>query len=98
MDIATEIRDLIEALHNQNLQFQKLLTIILQLGKDQDKDAVISAFRSVNSEPPIEKDDHVIFGSLALRFNHEGHLVDLFRIVRGTTTRAEVLIGRGSDN
>ena len=98
MDAATETRELIEALHNQNVQFQKLLTIILQLGQNQDKDAVISAFRSANSEPPIEKDGHVIFGSMALRFNHEGHLEDVFQVVRGTTTRAEVLIGSSSDN
>lgn len=98
MNTVQETRAWIEALHNQNIQSQKLLRIILQLGQGQKKDGVISTFRSALSVKPIEKNNHVIFGNLALQFDGDDRLVDLFQVVPGTTDRAEVVICSDSNS
>ena len=92
-----ESRRWIEALHNQNVEYEKLLRVILRLSQGQDKDAVVSAFKDVMSETAIEKEDCVLIGNLALKFDSDGRVIDLFTAIPGTTKRAKVVIKSASD-
>ncbi len=85
----------IEALHKQNVEFEKLLQVILRLTQDQKKDTVVSAFRDATEEVAVEIEDCVVFRNLALQFDEQDRLIDLFTVVEGTTKRTEILIQEG---
>lgn len=85
MNNAIEIRRLIEALHSQGVEYGKLLRIIVRLSQDHDKDVVVNAFEDMLLETPVEKEDCVLIGYLALKFDNDGRLIDLFKAIPGTT-------------
>ena len=95
MNTQAEIRLLIEALHKQNVEFEKLLRVILRLTQDQEKDTIVNAFRDAIAKDAVEIEDCVVFGNLALQFDDDDRFIDLFIVVEGTTKRAGILIQEG---
>ena len=91
-----ERRAFVEALHTQSLEYEKLLGVILQLSEAMDRDQVLSAFQSKLGTKPIIKEEFVLFGRLALHFDENERLVDLFVAVEGTTKPAQIVIGSES--
>ena len=89
MTIPVDRRFWIEALHNQNVALEKLLQVIQLLAQGQGKDVIVSAFRDALDENQVEIDNYIVFGSLALRFDDHDRFIDLFRVIEGTTKRAE---------
>ena len=88
-----ERRLLIEALHDQDSECENLLRIIAQLGQGHDKDFLVNVFAVALAESPVEKDDCVLLRNLALKFDNDGRLIDVFKVVPGTTERAGIGIG-----
>ena len=97
MNTPIERRHWIEALHNLNVEYEKLLQIIVPLSQNHDKGFVVNIFAEVLAETPIDKEDCVLLRDLALRFDNDGRLIDVFKAIHGTTERAEVVIKSGSD-
>lgn len=91
--IPIERRAFIEAIHTQSLEYEKLLGVILRLSKAMDRDQVLSAFQSGLGIRPITTEEFAIFGRLALHFDENERLVDLFVAVEGTTRPGKVVIG-----
>ncbi len=92
-----ERRAFIEALHSQSVEYEKLLGVILQLSKAVDRDQILSALQAELGINPIIKDDFVLFGRLALKFDENERLVDLFVAIEGTTTPGKVVIRSESE-
>ena len=97
MNTPIERRRWIEALHSLNVEYEKLLQIIVRLSQDHDKDVVVNTFEDVLPETPAEKEDCVLVGNLALKFDNDGRLIDLFKAIPGTTERAEIVLKSASD-
>lgn len=91
-----ERRAFVEALHTQSLEYEKLLGVILQLSKTADRNQVLSAFQAELGIGPITKEDFVLFGRLALQFDENERLVDLFIAIEGTTKPGQIVIGSES--
>jgi len=92
-----ERRTLIEATHLQNVEYQKLLGIVLRVSKPLEREQVLSALQDVLAIEPIVKDAFVLFGRLVLQFDENERLADLYVAIEGTTTRAEIVIERVTD-
>ena len=92
-----ERRATIEALHSQNVEYKKLLGVVLQLSKPMQRDQILGAFQAELGIKPIIKGDFVLFGRLALQFDENERLVDLYVAIEGTTTPARVVIESSTD-
>ncbi len=92
MSTPIERRQWIEALHNLNVECEKLFQIIVRLAQNHEKEAVVSAFSDALSGTPIEKESIVLIGDFALTFDNNGSLIDIFKAIPGTSKRAEVII------
>lgn len=97
MSTPIERRRMIEAIHNQSVEYENLLRIIVQLGQGHDKAFVVNVFAVALGESPVDKDDCVLLGNLALKFDHNSRLIDVFKAVPGTTERAEIVISSSTD-
>ena len=92
MDTPLERREWIEALYAASREGDKLLRIIVQLGGNQEKADIVNLLASVFSETPVEKQNVVLVGDFALRFDENDKLAKVFRPIPGTTERAETEI------
>lgn len=92
MNIHVERRLWIEASHKQEADFKKLLEVILRLAKVQEKASIVRAFGEATEQDAVEIQDCIVFANIALRFDGQGKLVDVFKVVEGTTNRAEIVI------
>lgn len=92
MSSPIERRQWIEALHDLNVEYEKLLQIIVRLGQDYQKEVVVDAFDNALPGTPVEKENFVLIGNLALKFDDNDRLIDLFKAIPGTTERAEIII------
>lgn len=97
MNTPLDRRVWIEALHSQNVAFRKLLEVILRLAQAHGKPFIVNTFGRVLERDPVEIDDCVVFGDIALRFDQEERLIDLYKCIDGTTKRAEVVIEAGRE-
>ncbi|MGI9232569.1 MAG: hypothetical protein ACR2RD_02970 [Woeseiaceae bacterium] len=97
MSTPIERRQLIEAIHNQGVEYENLLRIVVPLAQAHDKAFVVNVFAVTLNQIPFEKDDCVLLGNLALRFDNDGRLIDVFKVVPGTTERAEIVIKSSTD-
>ena len=97
MSTPIERRRLIEAIHNLAVENEKLMRAIVPFGQGHDKAFVVNIFSVALDESPVEKDDCVLLGNLALKFDSDGRLIDVFKAVPGTTERAEVVIESDTD-
>ena len=97
MSTPIERRRLIEVIHDQNAECENLLRIIVQLGQGHDKAFIVNVFAVALAESPVEKGDYVLLRNLALKFDNVGRLIDVFKVVPGTTERAQIVIGSSTD-
>ena len=97
MSTPIERRRLIEAIDIQSTECDSLLRVIAQLGQGHDQEFVVNVFAIALAESPVEMDDCVLFRNIAAKFDIEGRLIDVFKVVPGTTERAEVVIGSSTD-
>lgn len=79
-------------LYAASRESDKLLQIIGALAGAKKKPDVVSLFAGTFCATPIEKQDVVLIGDFALRFDGDDTLVEVFRSVPGTTERAETVI------
>ena len=94
---AEQKRLLIEAVHSQDLGHKALLRVIIRLCNSLEKGVILEAFETGLGKSPEPRDDCVLFDDLALRFTVNGRLADIFRVIEGTTTPANIVIRSESD-
>lgn len=88
---------MIEAIHNLSVEYENLLRIIVPLCQGHDKAFIVNVFAVALAESPVEKDDCVLLRDLALRFDNDGKLTDVFKVISGTTERAGIVIKSSTD-
>jgi hypothetical protein len=77
----------------RHAESELLFDVILQLCKGVNKSAVILTFQNAlsrrkwSSISPVERDGHLLFGELALKFDDDDQLVDGFFADRGAFKR-----------
>jgi hypothetical protein len=92
----------IEALHEQNLEQERLFQLIASLANLLDKDIVVETMQSILGIEPVEMDDCVLFEDLAVKFGENGRVAGIYRTIDGTAKPSEVIIqsikdkGKGS--
>jgi hypothetical protein len=95
---AEEKRMWIEALHEQNLQQERLFQLIASLANLLDKDIVVETMQSILGIEPVEMDDCVLFENLAVKFDENGRVAGIYRTIDGTAKSSEVTIQSIKDN
>ena len=82
---------LIEALHAQNLEQEKLFQLIAALANCLERDIIIETMQCILGIDPIEKYDCVLFGDIAVGFGEDGRVKSLYRVIDGSTNPAKVV-------
>jgi hypothetical protein len=95
---AEEKRMWIEALHEQNLEQERLFQLIASLANLLDKDIVVETMQSILGIEPVEMDDCVLFENLAVKFDENGRVAGIYRTIDGTAKSSEVTIQSIKDN
>lgn len=85
-----ERRRWIEALHEQNLEQEKLFQLIASLANLLDREIVVETIRSILGIEPVEQGDCVLFDNLSMKFDDRGKIIGIYR----TIDSADVL-GKG---
>lgn len=85
-----ERRRWIEALHEQNLEQEKLFQLIASLANLLDREIVVETIRSILGIEPVEKDDCVLFDNLSMKFDDRGKIIGVYRTIDSTD-----VLGRG---
>jgi hypothetical protein len=77
-------RRLIEAIHEQNLEQERLFRMIAALGNCLDRNAVIETMQRILGVDPVENDDGVLFDDIAVSFDKDGRVKGLYRVIDGS--------------
>ena len=85
-----DTRQLLELLHEQNVFRDKLLEVIVILGRNVDKKTVLRTFEASFSHEPKWVSDYYMFGRLALQFDQDHQLSKAFISAEGSTEPANV--------
>jgi hypothetical protein len=85
---AEERRRWVEALHEQNLEQERLFQLIASLANLLDREIVVETMQSILGIEPVDRDDCVIFDNLTVKFGENGHVVGIYRTIDGNTMSA----------
>lgn len=84
---AEEKRRWVAALHEQNLEQEKLFQLIASLANLLDRDVVVETMRTILSIEPDDKGECVHFDDLTVKFGANGRVVGIYRTIDGQTIR-----------
>lgn len=76
-----ERRRWIEALHEQNLEQEKLFQLIASLANLLDREIVVETIRSILGIEPVHKGDCVLFDNLSMKFDDRGKIIGVYRTI-----------------
>lgn len=79
-----ERRRWVEALHEQNLEQERLFQLIASLANLLDKEIVVETIHSILGIAPVEKDDCVLFDNLSMKFDDRGKIIGIYRTIDST--------------
>jgi hypothetical protein len=78
-----EKRRWVEALHEQNLEQERLFQLIGSLANLLDRDIVVETMQSLLGITPVSRDDCVLFDDLTVKFNKDGKVIGIYRTIDG---------------
>lgn len=78
-------RKWIEALHEQNLEQEKLFQLIASLANLLDREIVVETMQSILGKEPVDEGDCVLFDDLTVKFGDDGHVIGIYRTIDGST-------------
>jgi hypothetical protein len=81
-------RQWIEAIHEQNLERDRLFQLIAALANCLDRDVVVAIMRSHLGVEPVENGDCTTFDDIAVRFNRDGRVTSICHIIDGSADDA----------
>ena len=74
---------LVEQLYAHNPEQESLFQLIAALANCLDRDIVIETMKHILSIEPVEKGDCVNFDDIAVRFDADGRVKSLSRVING---------------
>lgn len=77
-------RRLMEAIHEQNLEQERLFQMIAALSNCLDRAVVIETMQRILGVEPVENDDRVLFDDIAVSFDKNGRVKGLYRVIDGS--------------
>lgn len=83
MTSSEEKRRWVEAIHEQNLERDRLFQLIAALANCLDRDVVVEIMQSHLGVEPITDGDSTSFDDIAVRFNGKGRVTSIYRIIDG---------------
>ena len=81
-----EKRRWVEALHQQNLDQEKLFQLIASLANLLDRDVVVETMQTILGIEPVDQGDCVLFDDLTVKFGATGRVVGIYRTIDGNHT------------
>lgn len=85
MSTPEERRRWVEALHEQNLEQERLFQLIASLANLLDREIVVETMQSILGIEPVNHEDCVLFGDLSVKFGDNGRVVGIYRTIDGKT-------------
>ena len=73
---------------NDSSRHEELFQLIAGLANCLDRKIVIETMEVFLDTKPVEKDDCVLFDDIALKFDDDGRVTSLYRIIDGTVPKA----------
>ena len=86
MNSPEERRRWIAALHEQNLDQERLFQLIASLANLLDREIVVETMQTILGIEPVDQGDCVLFNDLTVKFNDNGRVIGIYRIIDGETT------------
>jgi hypothetical protein len=80
-----EKRRWVEAMHEQNLDQERLFQLIASLANLLDREIVVETMQSILGIAPIDKEDCVLFDNLTVKFGDNGRVIGIYRTIDGET-------------
>jgi len=81
-----ETRHLVDAIHEQNLERDRLFQLIAALANCLDRDVVVEIMQSHLGIEPVTDGDSTMFDDIAVRFNNDGRVTSICQVIDGTDT------------
>jgi len=75
----------IEALHEQNLEQERLFQLIASLANLLDREIVVETIQSILGIEPEDQGDCVLFDDLTVKFGDNGRVIGIYRTIDGET-------------
>ncbi len=85
MTAPEERRRWIKALHEQNLEQERLFQLIASLANLLDREIVVETIQSILGIQPVDQDDCVLFDDLTVKFGDNGKVIGIYRTIDGET-------------
>ena len=85
MNSPEDRRRWIAALHEQNLEQERLFQLIAILANLLDREIVIETMQTILGIEPVDQGDCVLFNDLTVKFNDNGRVIGIYRIIDGET-------------
>jgi len=75
----------IAALHEQNLEQERLFQLIASLANLLDREIVVETMQTILGIEPVDQGDCVLFNDLTVKFSDNGRVIGIYRIIDGET-------------
>jgi hypothetical protein len=75
----------IEALHEQNLEQERLFQLIASLANLLDREIVVETMQTILGIAPVDQGDCVLFNELTVKFSDNGRVIGIYRTIDGET-------------
>ena len=85
MNSPEDRRRWIAALHEQNLEQERLFQLIASLANLLDREIVVETMQTILGIEPVHQEDCVLFNDLTVKFNDNGRVIGIYRIIDGET-------------
>ena len=82
----------VEALHDQNLEQERLFQLIASLANLLDREIVVETMQTILKIEPVDNGDCVLFGDLTIKFGASGKVIGIYRTIDGETDITEIRI------
>ncbi len=92
MTTPEQTRNLIEALHEQSVERERLFQLIAALAGLLDREVIVETVATLLNHEAIDNGDCVVFGDVAIRFGADDKVKSVYRTVDGENPVARVVI------
>lgn len=90
MNTPEDRRRWVAALHDQNLEQERLFQLIASLANLLDREIVVETMQSILGIQPVNDGDCVLFGDLTVKFDSGGKVIGIYRTIDGQTDITEI--------
>ncbi len=92
MTTPEQTRNLIEALHEQNVERERLFRLIAALAGLLNREVIVETVATILNREAIDNGDCVVFGDIAISFGADNKVKSVYQTVDGENLVARVVI------